>query len=211
MADPTPLSERPLVTWECDRHGTQVAWSHDPAVPGVELCPFCGRPGREIARYGNARELLAATAPEILGAEDERYVVSDERLAEIRAMLDDDHPGRGVDTFRLAGAVYDLLAERDGPCDTVPPPMTREEALDRALDWAEGRLSHTNTVHADTPERRLEVVAVLDAQEVVKWAALAQALPPDGTSFSPGSMCLGPPYCSCGHRRGESHEGPISG
>jgi hypothetical protein len=33
-----------------------------------------------------------------------------------------------------------------------------------------------NAVQADTHERRLEVIAVLDAQEVVKWSALAVAL-----------------------------------
>lgn len=50
---------------------------------------------------------------------------------------------------------------------------TSREAIDLALDWAEGRCSYMNTIHADTQERRLEVVAVMDAQEVVKWTAIA--------------------------------------
>lgn len=56
-------------------------------------------------------------------------------------------------------------------------PRTRQEALALATDWAMGRRSHTNTVYAPTPERKQEVVAVMDAQEVVKWTALAAVLP----------------------------------
>lgn len=40
------------------------------------------------------------------------YVVSDERLVEIRAMVDEDQPL--TNDARLAGAVHDLLSERDG-------------------------------------------------------------------------------------------------
>lgn len=43
----------------------------------------------------------------------EPYVISDERLAEIRALIDEDHPAQGADEYKLAGAVYDLLSERD--------------------------------------------------------------------------------------------------
>lgn len=43
----------------------------------------------------------------------EPYIISDERLVEIRAMVNADYPARGVDTYHLAGAVYDLLSERD--------------------------------------------------------------------------------------------------
>lgn len=53
-------------------------------------------------------------------------------------------------------------------------PQNYEEAMTRALDWAEGKLSHLNTVHAETHERMLEVVAVLDTQEVIKWVAIAE-------------------------------------
>lgn len=48
--------------------------------------------------------------------------------------------------------------------------VTRDEALANALDWAEGRRSWTDGPF--TPEQ----VAVMDAQEVVKWSALAVAL-----------------------------------
>lgn len=53
--------------------------------------------------------------------------------------------------------------------------MTRDEALARALDWAEGRRSWCNLGPHEpyTPD----VIAVMDAQEVVKWSALAAALP----------------------------------
>lgn len=46
-------------------------------------------------------------------AATEPYIVSDERLAEIRAMLDGHEPARNAGRFTLAAAVYDLLAERD--------------------------------------------------------------------------------------------------
>ncbi len=50
---------------------------------------------------------------------DEPYVISDERLAEIRSYLAETqagwqiHPAHGVTGYMLAGAVFDLLAERD--------------------------------------------------------------------------------------------------
>lgn len=51
------------------------------------------------------------------GLNDDRYVVSDERLAEIRALLEPDgyYVLAKSDASRqaLASAVYDLLAERD--------------------------------------------------------------------------------------------------
>lgn len=53
---------------------------------------------------------------------------------------------------------------------------TPEQAIALATAWADGRRSWINVVHADTRERRMEVVAVMDAQEVVKWGALAVAL-----------------------------------
>lgn len=46
-------------------------------------------------------------------AANEPYVVSDERLAEIRATIDGWQPARDVSASDLAAAVYDLLAERD--------------------------------------------------------------------------------------------------
>lgn len=53
---------------------------------------------------------------------------------------------------------------------------TQDQAIALATAWADGRRSWINVVHADTEERRMEVVAVMDAQEVVKWGALAVAL-----------------------------------
>ena len=53
--------------------------------------------------------------------------------------------------------------------------MLASEAMTNALDWAEGRRSWTNLWgqnEAYTPD----VIAVMDAQEVVKWSALAVAL-----------------------------------
>lgn len=50
---------------------------------------------------------------------DEPYVISDERLEEIRSLIDWNHPGwqtipfAGVTVFQLAGAIEDLLTERD--------------------------------------------------------------------------------------------------
>lgn len=57
---------------------------------------------------------------------------------------------------------------------TAEAKMTSAEALERALDWAEGRKSWANLGQYEpyTPD----VIAVMDAQEVVKWAALASAL-----------------------------------
>jgi hypothetical protein len=60
---------------------------------------------------------------------EEPYVVSDDRLVEIRMMLDEDHPRRGVDTYHLAGAVYDLLAERDA----LAAQLERERESRRAI------------------------------------------------------------------------------
>lgn len=70
----------------------------------------------------------------------------------------------------------------------MDPVTTREQAIQRALDWAEGRLSHINTfmevegrssslgVEGDERQRTLAWCEMADAQEVVKWAALAQVL-----------------------------------
>ena len=54
-------------------------------------------------------------------------------------------------------------------------PTTSEEALALMLDWAEGKRSWTNLGPHEpyTPD----VIAVMDAQEVVKWGAVAAALP----------------------------------
>jgi hypothetical protein len=59
--------------------------------------------------------------------------------------------------------------------------MTAENALALALDWAEGRTSNHNIflgMESDVAQRpwTLAAVAVADAQEVVKWSALAVAL-----------------------------------
>ncbi len=45
---------------------------------------------------------------------DEVYRISDQRLEEIRAMVEEDHPALGFDVYQMAGAIYDLLAEREG-------------------------------------------------------------------------------------------------
>jgi hypothetical protein len=59
--------------------------------------------------------------------------------------------------------------------ERINAPATKELALRLALDWAEGRRSWANLgPHAPyTPD----VIAVMDAQEVVKWTALAAVLP----------------------------------
>lgn len=59
--------------------------------------------------------------------------------------------------------------------------MTAADALANALDWAEGRRSWWNemlTAEASLDHRpqTLAAIAQADASEVVKWAALAQAL-----------------------------------
>lgn len=58
--------------------------------------------------------------------------------------------------------------------------MTADEATARALDWAEGRLSHNNVfLNLSAPDERVATLALVefaDAQEVVKWSALATML-----------------------------------
>lgn len=62
--------------------------------------------------------------------------------------------------------------------------MTYDEAMQNALDWAEGRRSHINeflTVEPG-PESRPQTLAALaqaDAAEVVKWTAIARVLADD--------------------------------
>lgn len=62
-------------------------------------------------------QVVEGVQPDDLGSWARRnggggYVVSDERLVEIRAMVDEDQPL--TNDARLAGAVHDLLSERDG-------------------------------------------------------------------------------------------------
>lgn len=64
--------------------------------------------------------------------------------------------------------------------------MTREQAVQHALDWAEGRLSHLNEMMGaenGVENRTLTLAhcAQADAAEVVKWSALAQALPSEAS------------------------------
>lgn len=64
---------------------------------------------------------------ETTGTLDEPYVVSDERLAEIRAMLVGDGSEwplvrSGVSREMLAGAIFDFLAERDDAASVPSPP-----------------------------------------------------------------------------------------
>ncbi len=50
------------------------------------------------------------------------------------------------------------------------PPENAGEAAHMAMEWATGRRSWTNAYHdTHTPD----VVATMDAQEVVKWSAIA--------------------------------------
>lgn len=63
----------------------------------------------------------------------------------------------------------------------MSPVLTYQQAIARALDWAEGRLSHNNTMLTAErdPEQRAVTLALIefaDAQEVVKWSSLAMAL-----------------------------------
>lgn len=57
---------------------------------------------------------------------------------------------------------------------------TSRQAVERMLDWAEGRLSHTNMLMqvegALARPQTLAAIEAADAQEVVKWSAVAQAL-----------------------------------
>lgn len=64
-----------------------------------------------------------------------------------------------------------LYASREGVTNS-------REAMTLAIDWAEGRRSWTNlgSPYSTPPGYTLDVIAVMDAQEVVKWAAIAQAL-----------------------------------
>ena len=59
--------------------------------------------------------------------------------------------------------------------ETAQTASTAEQALALALAWADGRRSWTNLGQYEpyTPA----VIAVMDAAEVVKWSALALALP----------------------------------
>lgn len=62
-----------------------------------------------------------------------------------------------------------------------PTPLDADTAMLRALEWAEGKRSHNNLCHGifSTSEQgkalREQTIAVMDAQEVVKWCAVAQA------------------------------------
>ena len=63
--------------------------------------------------------------------------------------------------------------------------MTYEEAIARALHWAEGRLSHTNEMQKAerTQDERVVTLALVtfaDAQEVFKWTTIAMALATGG-------------------------------
>jgi hypothetical protein len=53
---------------------------------------------------------------------------------------------------------------------------TYQEAIALARDWAEGRRSWTNLGGVNPEAYPDDVIAVMDAQEVVKWSALAVAL-----------------------------------
>lgn len=67
------------------------------------------------------------------------------------------------------------------------PPVVQDMTAGKArvvmLEWAEGRRSHTNVmlemeagVEAENRVQTLAAIAAADAQEVVKWAAVYQAL-----------------------------------
>lgn len=63
--------------------------------------------------------------------------------------------------------------------------VTYAEAMQNALDWAEGRKSHCNEFLSVEPgaESRVQTLAALaqaDAAEVMKWAAIARVLTEEG-------------------------------
>lgn len=75
--------------------------------------------------------------------------------------------------------------------------MTYELAMKNALDWAEGRRSHTN--YGPHPPWTHDVIAVCDAQEVVKWTAIAAVLRPlsaEPEDDPPSGWYV---HCGCDH------------
>lgn len=84
----------------------------------------------------------------------------------------------GTDDYRpMTRAEHPPYEERPEAFDPAKAQTATnaEEAAALAQAWADGRRSWVNTVYYITErDRQLEVVAVMDAQEVVKWAALAQ-------------------------------------
>lgn len=53
-------------------------------------------------------------------------------------------------------------------------PANLEEAVALARAWASGKRSWTNVLYYLEREQQLQICAVMDAQEVVKYGALAQ-------------------------------------
>lgn len=112
---------------------------------------------------------VRADLAEVLRQNEERYA---QHIADVKALLatmreEIAERGREVAALRVL-----LPAERS---------VTVDEALARAMEWAEGRLSHHNTFLTMVPavEARpatLAAVAVADSAEVAKWAAVAAAL-----------------------------------
>lgn len=67
---------------------------------------------------------------------------------------------------RVATGTFDPLKDND--------PANTEEAVALARAWASGKRSWTNALYYLERDRRFEVCAVMDAQEVVKFSALAR-------------------------------------
>lgn len=88
-----------------------------------------------------------------------------------------------TEVAELRRELAELSEQLEALLERIPAeaPLCHEEALARAGDWAEGRLSHTNVLQdaERSPDERvatLAMIAFADAQEVVKWSALAMAL-----------------------------------
>lgn len=70
---------------------------------------------------------------------------------------------------------------------TAHTATTREDAIELARAWADGRRSWCNLGGSD------EAIAVRDAQEVVKWTAMAAVLPPARRAAPEVSLVRGDP------------------
>jgi hypothetical protein len=170
--------------------GVVLAW--DPQAPGERWWEVDAARPQDKVRWRPLHGLdpLATAADRARMALDPPPDPVVTLRAELATVLQQNEERYRLDIERFTSEVAELrreLAERsaqlEAKLERVPaePPLCHAEALARATDWADGRLSHTNVLQnaERSPDDRvatLALIAFADAQEVVKWSALAMAL-----------------------------------
>lgn len=165
-----------------------VVLAQDPAAPGEQWWEVDPSNSSDPTRW----RPLSASDPKVLEAVRARAALDavPKLRAEVAEVLRQNEERYRLDIERFTSEVAGLrreLAERSEQLEELleripaDPPLRHEEALARAADWAEGRLSHNNALLTAerSPDDRvatLALIAFADAQEVVKWSALAMAL-----------------------------------